>query len=61
MTAQEIWDYDREKNQLITDLGYDLLIVWESDYRANKEKIVDDCLRFLLDDMKKIEKEFCGD
>jgi hypothetical protein len=47
MTASQIWDYDTRKKELAESYGYRYLIVWESDYRADPEKIVETCLKFL--------------
>ena len=38
-TAEEIWKRDRERIQLIKDRGYDILIIWENEYKKNKEEI----------------------
>lgn len=40
-TAQQIWDYDKEKNQALTNLGYNVIVVWEDEYRNNVDKIVE--------------------
>lgn len=38
-TAQEIWDYDKNKIDLIKENGYNLEIVWEKDYNQNPKII----------------------
>lgn len=38
-TAKEIWDYDDKKLELITNYGYNLEVIWESDYKKNKNLI----------------------
>lgn len=38
ITAEEIWENDRIKQQGIKDRGYDVYIVWESEYLADKDK-----------------------
>jgi hypothetical protein len=48
ITSLEIWKSD--KNKLITakNNGYDVLVIWDSEYRwGNKEKVVKKCLKFL--------------
>lgn len=40
MLAEEIWEYDRIKNQLIKNSGYELIIIWEKEYRKNKDAII---------------------
>lgn len=47
LTSLDIWNYDRLKNKAIMDRGYDLMIVWENDYRNNSEKILNECIKFL--------------
>lgn len=32
-TAQEIWDYDKKREEFITRNGYNLIIIWEQDYK----------------------------
>jgi hypothetical protein len=39
MSAQEIWDYDRKKIDLIKNSGYYLEIIWETDYNQNPKLI----------------------
>ncbi|NBO22858.1 hypothetical protein EBU94_05935 [bacterium] len=46
-TAKEIWDAHQEKIELITGCGYDVLVVWESDYRKNPEEVIQSCIDFL--------------
>lgn len=46
-TANEIWKYDNEKIDFIKSLGFDVLIIWESDYYNNKELILKKCIKFL--------------
>lgn len=47
MTAQEIWDRDKLRIDSIKSEGYEVLVIWESDYNKNKEKIIEKCLNFL--------------
>lgn len=47
ITAKEIWEKDEIKIQLAKDKGYDVLVVWESEYNLNKEYVIEKCLRFL--------------
>lgn len=45
--AGDIWDYDQQKINFISNLGYSVLVVWESDYRENKDAVLELCLEFL--------------
>lgn len=40
MTAKEIWDYDKHKVDLIVSYGYNLEVIWESDFKTNTNKIL---------------------
>ena len=39
-TAEEIWEYDRMKVDLIKSYGYNLEIIWETDLKYNNEKLI---------------------
>ena len=40
LTANEIWKIDQERLDSLQKMGYDILVIWESDYKENKEKII---------------------
>jgi hypothetical protein len=47
-TSSEIWESD--KNKLITakNNGYEVLVIWDSEYRwGNKENVINKCIKFL--------------
>ena len=46
-TAGEIWKRDYKRIQLIKDKGYDVLIVWENEYKNNKEEIKNKCIKWI--------------
>ena len=46
-TAGEKWIKDQDKLKIIKDAGFDVLVIWEYDYKKNKEKILQDCVCFL--------------
>ena len=35
--------------------GYDILVIWEKDFKHNKEKIIQECIEFI-----KNQKEYNG-
>jgi len=39
-TAQEKWDKDRQRAEVIKSMGYELVIIWESDWNEFKQGIV---------------------
>jgi hypothetical protein len=45
--AYEIWEDDNTKISVAGNKGCKILIVWESDYKNNKELIIDKCIKFL--------------
>lgn len=47
LKASEKWKIDEEKIQLAESHGYEVLVIWESDYGKNPEKIIKECLNFL--------------
>lgn len=47
LTAEQIWEDNKIKIDSIIEEGYEVLIVWESDYNNNKEKTIQECLDFL--------------
>jgi hypothetical protein len=48
-TAKEIWERDeiRFKNILMHKDVNDILVVWEKDFKENKEKVINQCVNFL--------------
>lgn len=50
LMAKEIWESENNRNKLISDLGYEMLIVWESDYREDPETTIKRCINFLNDE-----------
>jgi len=46
-TASEIWSYDIKKHDAIKARGFQLLIIWESDYVKDASKVINDCREFL--------------
>jgi len=48
ITAQEIWDKDKRKLDIAIKNGFEVLTIWDSEYRwGNKQEILDKCLVFL--------------
>ena len=48
LTAQEMWNKDELKIKSSEKLGFDLLTIWDSEYRwGNKQKIINECLHFI--------------
>lgn len=45
----DVWSKDDMRIKYLQSLGYDVLIVWEGEYRNNKQGTIDKCLDFLND------------
>lgn len=39
-TAKEIWEHDRKREEALCKLGFKVIIVWESDYKEQKNLIL---------------------
>ena len=46
-TARETWEKDEAKIQFAICSGYEVLVIWENKYLANKEQVIQECLNFL--------------
>ena len=46
-TSKELWAIDEDKKVVAERNGFQEMVVWEKDYRDNKELIVQKCLNFL--------------
>jgi|2_EtaG_2_1085320.scaffolds.fasta_scaffold267593_2 hypothetical protein len=44
MTASQKWKYDKKRYKIFRSCGYQVFVVWESDWMRDK----DACLQFLL-------------
>lgn len=40
-TAKDIWNYDRMKHQHIVNRGFNLIVVWEKDYRQDPNGVIE--------------------
>ncbi len=45
--AYEIWERDELKNNALIQQHYDVLVIWENDYKKDKEKVIQECIDFL--------------
>ena len=45
-TAKELWDNDRSKVSLLTDQGFTVLTIWDSDYNVDKQAVIDKVLEY---------------
>jgi hypothetical protein len=47
MDAKTIWDRELQKIEWIKNRNYNVLVVWESEYRKNPKQILQKCIDFL--------------
>ena len=45
--AENIWKRDETKLKALVDAGYQVLVVWESEYNMDKQGTIDKCIAFL--------------
>lgn len=45
--ARDVWECDRIKTQLAEDNGYKVFIVWQSDWKNNKQEVIESVKRFI--------------
>jgi len=50
--ANKVWSEDKEKIDWLVKRGYNVMIVWESDYLKNKNEVVQSCLNFIKQNYK---------
>ena len=46
--AHEIWRNDQIRQNCVKDAGYNFLVIWEKDYKENKEKTLEKLLEFII-------------
>lgn len=47
ITAKEIWGIDENKKNVINEMEYNLLVIWESEFTKNPKETIQKCLDFL--------------
>ena len=48
-TAKDIWEKDKLKTKVAIDKGFQIMTVWESDYKKDPESVIEKCKTFLND------------
>ena len=46
-TALSLWESDAARLSILRSLGYTVLVIWESEYKQDKEGTIKKCLNFL--------------
>lgn len=47
ITAEEMWNKDNEKIRIANENGFEVLTIWDSEYKKDKNDILQKCLAFL--------------
>jgi very-short-patch-repair endonuclease len=47
LTSKDIWDMDNYKKELAEEKGFEILTVWESEYKDNPDEIIRKCKEFI--------------
>lgn len=47
-TAKDAFERDLKKREAIESFGFEVLYVWENDYEKDKERVKEECIKFLL-------------
>ena len=47
LTCEDMWRYDEVKINQVVKRGYEVLVIWEKDYRLNKDNEISRCRQFL--------------
>ena len=47
ITAQEIWNKDEKKRIVAEEEGFQVLTIWDSEYRRHKEETLKKCKNYL--------------
>jgi hypothetical protein len=47
LTAEKIWKYDDEKIKLAKLKGYQVLVIWESEWLKDPKQIIEKCIKFI--------------
>jgi len=47
-TCKELWEFDEKKKKVAEENGFEVLQIWENDYRNNKENTIKNLIKFLF-------------
>jgi very-short-patch-repair endonuclease len=48
LTAEQIWTKDEDKLSLANERGFEVLVIWDNEYKKNKEEVIKKCYNFLF-------------
>ena len=47
ITASEIWEKDKRKIEVANEEGFEVLTIWDSEYRKHKSDVIERCKKYL--------------
>jgi len=47
LSSKEIWNYDNKKINEAKKEGYEMLIIWEIDFKNNRNEMINKCIKFI--------------
>jgi very-short-patch-repair endonuclease len=50
LSAKELWEADKIKNNFLKKLGYNVIVIWEKDYLENKEKLIKNTVSYIKEE-----------
>ena len=53
--AKDIWEIDRKRIEWLTNKGYNVLIIWEKEYRENKQETIDKCINYIKENYERTQ------
>lgn len=54
-TTLEIWEYDKIKSKILKELGFEIIIVWESDYLFNKVQMEEKLCNLIIQKLNNVQ------
>lgn len=48
MTVEKVWEKDKRRIDFLMSIGYDVLIIWENDWKINKDNCIEKIKKYLL-------------
>lgn len=51
-SAQELWDYMEQKKRVAREQGFEIVEVWESDWKKDEQSVLEKCVNFIINGTK---------
>ena len=56
IVVSDVWKRDEIKKKILTDLGFDVIYVWESDYLSDKQKVIEKCVKRIQQQIENVNR-----